>query len=319
MSGVVSLRAELLDREIFATVIEAKVLIERRRRDYKTRGPHSALRYRPPAPEAIMTVALGLGVPPLHLVAPLPGPVNGQGLTQKVDPSLGACHEDVKPLDDAPKIYHITHVMNLAQIIKDSVVWSDAQRIERELDCQIVGMSSIKERRLHHLRVRCHPSTFVGEYVPFYFCPRSIMLYILHKGNHPELTYRGGQRPMVHLQADMDSTISWADEQGIPWAFSDTNAGAYLARFFKRREDLDKVSWEAVQSEDFREMQVKEGKQAEFLVHNSFPWQLVERIGVCCQETLLQVHECLTKGAHKPLASVERAWYFPWQTEGIDD
>ena len=47
------LRDELLDREIFYTLTEAKILIERWRRQYNTVRPHSALGYRPPAPEAI--------------------------------------------------------------------------------------------------------------------------------------------------------------------------------------------------------------------------------------------------------------------------
>lgn len=47
------LRDELLDREIFDTVLEAKVLIERWRVQYNTIRPHSSLGYRPPAPEAI--------------------------------------------------------------------------------------------------------------------------------------------------------------------------------------------------------------------------------------------------------------------------
>ena len=47
------LRDELLSREIFYTRTEAKVLIERWRREYNTFRPHSALGYRPPAPEAI--------------------------------------------------------------------------------------------------------------------------------------------------------------------------------------------------------------------------------------------------------------------------
>jgi transposase InsO family protein len=46
------LRDELLDREIFDTLLEAKVLIERWRREYNTVRPHSSLSYRPPAPEA---------------------------------------------------------------------------------------------------------------------------------------------------------------------------------------------------------------------------------------------------------------------------
>ncbi len=50
------LRDELLSREIFATLTEAKVLIEDWRREYNGIRPHSALRYRPPAPEAILTM-----------------------------------------------------------------------------------------------------------------------------------------------------------------------------------------------------------------------------------------------------------------------
>jgi putative transposase len=51
------LRDELLDREIFTTLEEAKVLIEQWRRDYNHVRPHSALGYQPPAPEAILTTA----------------------------------------------------------------------------------------------------------------------------------------------------------------------------------------------------------------------------------------------------------------------
>ena len=48
-------RDELLNREIFTTLLEAKVLIESWRRRYNTVRPHSALGYKPPAPEAILT------------------------------------------------------------------------------------------------------------------------------------------------------------------------------------------------------------------------------------------------------------------------
>jgi putative transposase len=47
------LRNELLNGEIFTTLFEAKVLIEEWRKEYNHVRPHSALGYRPPAPEAI--------------------------------------------------------------------------------------------------------------------------------------------------------------------------------------------------------------------------------------------------------------------------
>jgi transposase InsO family protein len=58
------LRDELLDREVFDTLLEAKVLIERWRVGYNTVRPHSSLGYRPPAPEAVWTGRKDGGVPP---------------------------------------------------------------------------------------------------------------------------------------------------------------------------------------------------------------------------------------------------------------
>ena len=52
------LRDELLNRDIFTTLVEAKVLIEQWRKDYNEVRPHSSLKYRPPAPEAVLTRVL---------------------------------------------------------------------------------------------------------------------------------------------------------------------------------------------------------------------------------------------------------------------
>lgn len=51
--------------------------------------------------------------------------------------------------------------------------------------------NDIKERR-RQLRLTSHRDLRVGECVPFYFCPRSVMLYVIRHANHPKLTYRGG-------------------------------------------------------------------------------------------------------------------------------
>ena len=57
------------------------------------------------------------------------------------------------------------------------------------------------------------------------------MLYLLHMGNHPELSYRGGQGPIVHLEGDLEATTRWAKSAGAKWAFSLSNAGAAYAEF----------------------------------------------------------------------------------------
>ena len=54
------LRDELLNGELFYTLQEAQVLVERGRRQYNTRRPQSALGYRPPAPETRMVTPISL-------------------------------------------------------------------------------------------------------------------------------------------------------------------------------------------------------------------------------------------------------------------
>lgn len=179
-----------------------------------------------------------------------------------------------------------------------------------DLIVRSLGMSTIKKRRLEEIEVRCHPGTTVGQYVPHYFCPRSIMLYILHMGNHPELTYRGGQQHIIHLQSDLTMVIRWAKINGVPWAFSDRNAGAYLANFYNDLTDLSKIDWSAVVSKDFRDSQVKEGKQAEFLVYGSLSWKLIEKIGTINRTISIQVQTAVTGSTHQPVIAEEPSWYF---------
>ena len=208
------------------------------------------------------------------------------------------------------KIYHITHLKNLPSIIKAGLLWSDTKRCELGLECEIVGMSEIKRRRLEELSVTCHPGTMVGDYVPFYFCPRSIMLYILHMGNHPDLNYHEGQSTIVHLQADITTTIQWAEENNIRWAFSTSNAGAKYTQYYKNTESLNLVNWDAVQATNFRDPFTKEGKQAEFLVYESIPLEMIEKIGVIDSKIEHKVNSVLEGMQNKPLVTIERNWYY---------
>ena len=109
------------------------------------------------------------------------------------------------PQPPQSKIYHITHIDNLASIVAAGCIESDGRRYRAGQNQTAIGMTEIKRRRLFELDVPCHPGTKVGDYVPFYFCPRSIMLFIIHRHNHPDMPYHGGQGSILHLQADMES------------------------------------------------------------------------------------------------------------------
>lgn len=213
------------------------------------------------------------------------------------------------PPPDRPQLYHITHIDNLQSILQDGGLRSDAAMVARGGPAAAIGMSSIKTRRLR-LPVKCYPGDRVGDYVPFYFCPRSVMLYLLHRGNHPELGYQGGQAPILHLVTDLHEVVEWATKQGCRWAFTLSNAGAVYTEFRNQFNQLDQLNWIAVAATDFRQPTIKEGKQAEFLVRDFFPWHLVQRIGVYSRAVYQDAMTTLSTAEHRPLVEIRREWYY---------
>jgi len=212
------------------------------------------------------------------------------------------------PVPTPPLIYHITHVDNLPQILADGGLLSDRTMANRGGPSVTVGMSSIKQRRLT-LPVTCHDGDFVGDYVPFYFCPRSVMLYLIYMRNHPDLAYRGGQDPIVHLEANVEEVVAWAAAQHRKWAFTLSNAGSYYAEFRAALSDLQDINWVAVDAVDWQAAEIKEGKQAEFLFHEQFPVGLVRRIGVRSNAIREQVLQAL-KGADTYSVVIKPDWYY---------
>ena len=207
-----------------------------------------------------------------------------------------------------PKIYHILHVDRLPSVVADGCLWCDAEVVKRSLQGTTIGMSKIKRRRLEELRLASHPELHVGDCVPFYFCPRSVMLYLIHRANDPELTYRGGQGPVVHLEADLAASVDWAAQVGRRWAFTLSNAGS---RYFEDRNDLARlveIDWDAVEARDWQDS--KEAKQTEFLVEHSFPWNLVDRIGVHSSAVARQAVAALPADGHRPEVEVRGDWYY---------
>lgn len=206
-----------------------------------------------------------------------------------------------------PKIYHIVHADRLHSIISDGNLWSDDEVQKRSKLGPNIGMDNIKKRRLTELRLSSHPDLYVGQCVPFYFCPRSVMLFLIYKKN-PELQYKDGQEPIIHFEADLRKSVNWATQNNKRWAFTLSNAGS---RRFEDRSSLDhlqELDWEAIQSNNWA--QQKEGKQAEFLVERSFPWMLVERIGVQSSNVCQQVTKILESTVHRPKVEIIDRWYY---------
>lgn len=207
-----------------------------------------------------------------------------------------------------PKIYHITHVDRLPSIVAAGGLLSDAMVQAQALCGTMIGINRIKQRRLMELQLTSHPGLFVGACVPFYFCPRSVMLYLIHRRN-AELAYHGGQASIIHLQVDLGAVVAWANAQPARWAFTLSNAGSSYFEDYSDLAHLSKVNWGAVQARRWAGS-LKEGKQAEFLLERHLPWKLIEYIGVQSDTVYRQVVNSLPAHGHRPAVEVRPDWYY---------
>ncbi len=207
-----------------------------------------------------------------------------------------------------PKIYHIVHIDRLASIVSDGHLWCDAEMVKRDASGTSIGIPEIKERRLNH-SLTSHPELLrVGDCVPFYFCPRSVMLYVIHMGEHPKLFYRGGQGPIVHLQADLHTVVQREDRHHRRWAFTTSNAGSGYFEDYANLSQLERIDWDAVRATQWRSK--RDAKKAEFLFEMNFSWDLIGRIGVHSSEIRDKVTHIIRSANHKPSVVVVPGWYY---------
>lgn len=138
-------------------------------------------------------------------------------------------------------IYHITHVDNLAAIVAEGGLWCDREAADRGLAKVGIAHQHIKERRAKR-RVPIGPGGTLDDYVPFYFAPRSPMLYSIH-GGYVE-GYADGQRSAVHLV----SSVQAVSATGAPCVFSDGHAEMDLSDFFDDLDGLNKIDWKIMKT-----------------------------------------------------------------------
>ncbi len=199
------------------------------------------------------------------------------------------------------RVYHITGIDNLVSIASSGL---QSDLAIGPLPHQVIGYAHIKSRRMTQYRVPCcSGSPFVGDFVPFYYCARSPMLFTINKGNTG--LPPGCQKDIVHLV----TTIGDATSRGAEWAISDGNAGAEHTTFSADEDGLAKLDWSAIQTNNWTGKTHQ--KSAEFLVRDFVPWGAIRAIG-CVDDTAKARTEAALASVttHLPPVTVMRNWYY---------
>ena len=204
-------------------------------------------------------------------------------------------------------LYHITHVNDLASVVELGRLHCYNTRKQHESRYTNIAYQHIQDRRSSKA-VPCGPCGTLHDYVPFYFAPRSPMLYTINQGNVPG--YAEGQKPVIHLVTSLEEVVT----ERAPFVFTDGHGTVELTDFFEDTKQLDKIDWEVMKSEFWADTDDdpdrKRRRQAEFLIHSFVRWELIIGIGVISQRIKTAVDQILETSEHKPTVKVLPHWYY---------
>ena len=102
-------------------------------------------------------------------------------------------------------LYHITHVRNLPSVLARGALCCNTTTNREQLTQVPIGYQDLKDRRAQR-RVPIAPGGVLSDYVPWYFGPRSPMLYVINKQRVPG--YNDGQTPIVHLVTSVERIVN---------------------------------------------------------------------------------------------------------------
>jgi hypothetical protein len=103
--------------------------------------------------------------------------------------------------------------------------------------------------------------------------------------------------------------VNTAIALGKPWAFTDLHADLGYASYFSSLARLDEVDWNVMPLKQWGgNDDVKSKRQAEFLVHQNFPWSAVTSLGVKSAAVAAAVQPLLPGGA--PPVVIQPDWYY---------
>lgn len=205
------------------------------------------------------------------------------------------------------RIYRLTHIENLELLLSQGGLWCGNEVVNRNLPYFKIGNTDLTIKRAER-EVRCSRGGTLNDYVPFYFCPRSVMLYLIHRRH--ESTYGGGQEPVIHLV----SSAEQIDRSGLPYLFTDRQAYVLYADQIDDLGRLPELDWKTIRSNDWKNTDVdldrQERKMAEFLVHNFVPWSSITGIGVYSKRYKDQAEQILKAYNDETQVQVMTSWYY---------
>ena len=223
------------------------------------------------------------------------------------------------PAPRPTRLFHITALANLTAICQADALISKNHGAAAGIAYQNIAHAGAQGARAVKAAPN-PPGGVVHDYVPFYFAPRSPMLFAINGGQVANCQWR--QQDIIHFETTVD--LALAGNQ--PFVFYDRNATLAFSTAYTDLNHLDTaVAWDLFteapcldgfckywhnKTSDTRYVDRMERRQAEFLIHRSVALAQMTRIGVFDAGRQQQAQVILTQcGINLPV-EVMPSWYF---------
>lgn len=179
--------------------------------------------------------------------------------------------------------YHFTHIDNIESIVNYGLL-STNEKIAKGINHVNLANEEIQSRR-SQMNVTCSPYGTIHDYVPFYFTARNPMLLgVLNRKNID-------QPLVVYIAISIDKLMN---SNAI---FTDASANTNMPpNFFNNPNDLDKLSWNLIDSQRWGEKNDQDlhSRMAEVLVYKKVPIDWIDCFVVyndICKEKIEEIYE----------------------------
>ena len=204
-------------------------------------------------------------------------------------------------------IFRIIHIKNLPKILEDGYIYCCNQLNKMGKSYESIAHKSIMERRAS-TKVPCGPQGNLLDFVAFYFAPRSPMLYSIYKGNVEGCS--SNQEDLIYVV----STVQKVDENSIEFVFTDGYGIMSFTNYFDDLSNLDEIDWPLMKqkywSDTINDFDRKRRRQAEFLIYQKFPWNLVIEIGALTIQMKEYIKSLLEYSGHNTRVKTKPDWYY---------
>lgn len=221
-----------------------------------------------------------------------------------------------RPQPGRTPVFHIVPIEKLGSIVEHGLN-CDTVVHERfgARPCLSAAYPGLKTQR----RMKSVPVAVGGvmaDYVPFYFGPRSPMLYTIWRGNTAYGREGRGQAGMVHLVLRLEAL---AKDYPGRWCFIDAHLAREWSRFGDTLDELDeRIDFATMRRRQWNTPdEVRARRQAECLVGHVVPWRYVELVVVIDDGVAAEVKDVMSRcgSPHVPEVRVrapglyEGAWF----------